>query len=142
MPTFEILVAIVAALAGAVASVAGFGIGSLLTPLLALRAGMRLAVALVSVPHLAGTLLRFWQLKGQVDRRVFVGFGLTSAAGGLAGAVLHLWVTSRVLPPRRESNKSTPRDIRLVRTTCPLGEGGQHGGGRFRTRWQAACGGE
>jgi uncharacterized membrane protein YfcA len=97
MPTFEILVAIVAVLAGAVASVAGFGIGSLLTPLLALRTGMRLAVALVSVPHLAGTLLRFWQLKGQVDRRVFLGFGLTSAAGGLAGAVLHLWVTSRVL---------------------------------------------
>src|SRR5690242_2059355 len=69
MPTFEILVAIVAVLAGAVASVAGFGIGSLLTPLLALRTGMRLAVAVVSVPHLAGTLLRFWQLKGQVDRR-------------------------------------------------------------------------
>jgi uncharacterized membrane protein YfcA len=97
MTTFELLVVLVAVLAGAVASVAGFGIGSLLTPLVAVRTGMRLAVAVVSVPHLAGTLLRFWQLKGHVDRRIFLSFGVMSAAGGLAGALLHVWITSRVL---------------------------------------------
>ncbi len=94
---FEFLVGGVGVLAGAVASVAGFGIGSLLTPLLALRTDMRLAVAVVSVPHLAGTLLRFAQLKGHMDRRVFFSFGLTSALGGLAGALLHVWITSTTL---------------------------------------------
>lgn len=50
---------------------------------------MRLAVALISIPHAAGTGLRLWRLRGDVDRRVFGWFGLASAAGGLAGALLH-----------------------------------------------------
>src|SRR5262249_44587442 len=54
------LVLLVAVAAGAIASVAGFGIGSLLTPLLAWPLGTRLAVAAVSIPHLVGTALRFW----------------------------------------------------------------------------------
>lgn len=83
---YEVLVAGVAVAAGAVASVAGFGIGSLLTPVLAVSLGTRIAVALVSVPHLAGTALRLWRLRAHVDRRVLAGFGLASAAGGLAGA--------------------------------------------------------
>jgi hypothetical protein len=50
---FLALVAAVSVVAGAVASVSGFGIGSLLTPPLAVRVGTKLAVAAVSVPHLA-----------------------------------------------------------------------------------------
>lgn len=84
-------------LAGAVAAVAGFGIGSLLTPLLALETGTRLAVAAVAVPHFIGTLQRFVRLRRHVDRRVLVGFGITSAIGGLAGALLHTRLTSRAL---------------------------------------------
>jgi uncharacterized membrane protein YfcA len=91
------LVLLVAVLAGAVAAVAGFGIGSLLTPLLAWPLGTRLAVAAVSVPHLAGTALRFWRLRGHIDRRVLLSFGLASAAGGLLGALLHTYVTSPAL---------------------------------------------
>jgi len=79
--------AVVAALAGAIASVTGFGIGSLVTPLLALRMGTKLAVAAVSIPHFFGTALRFAKLRRHVDRRVFWRFGLTSAAGGLVGAL-------------------------------------------------------
>ena len=75
--------------AGAIAAVAGFGIGSLMTPLLAFVVGMKLAVAIVSIPHLVGTALRFWLLREPVDRRVLLRFGLTSAAGGLLGAYLH-----------------------------------------------------
>lgn len=83
---YEVVVAAVAVLAGAVASVAGFGIGSLLTPILSVSLGTRLAVALVSVPHFAGTGLRLWRLRAHVDRRVLLGFGAASAAGGLVGA--------------------------------------------------------
>jgi hypothetical protein len=41
----HLLVLIVSTLAGAVAAISGFGIGSLLTPLFALRYGTELAVA-------------------------------------------------------------------------------------------------
>jgi uncharacterized membrane protein YfcA len=86
---FTFLVALVSVAAGAVASVAGFGIGSLLTPLLALEIGTKAAVAAVSVPHAAGTALRFWLLRRHVDWSVMWSFGVTSAAGGLAGALAY-----------------------------------------------------
>ncbi len=85
----DVLLVIAGLLAGALASITGFGIGSLLTPVLAMSASTPVAVAAVSIPHLAGTGLRFWMLKGHVDRSVFWRFGLMSAAGGLAGALLH-----------------------------------------------------
>ena len=75
--------------AGALASVAGFGIGSILTPVIGLQTGTKIAVALVSMPHFIGTALRFALLRGHVDRGVLWSFGLASAAGGLAGALLH-----------------------------------------------------
>jgi uncharacterized membrane protein YfcA len=94
---FEAAVLFVSALAGALAAVTGFGIGSLLTPLMALEVDTRLAVAAISVPHVVGTALRFWLLSGGVDRRVFSSFGWTSAAGGLMGALLHNWASNRWL---------------------------------------------
>jgi uncharacterized membrane protein YfcA len=94
---FDLLVAAVAVLAGAVASVSGFGIGSLLTPTLALQMDPRLAVAAVSVPHVVGTALRFWMLRRHVDRRVLVSFGAMSAAGSLAGAAAGAVLRSEAL---------------------------------------------
>lgn len=91
------LLLLVGALAGAVAAVTGFGIGSLLTPLLAIETGTRLAVAAVAIPHFIGTLQRFVRLRRHVDRRVLLGFGITSAIGGLAGALLHTRLSSRAL---------------------------------------------
>jgi len=88
MSVVDLLILIVATAAGALAAVTGFGIGSLLTPLLAVLVDTRLAVAAVALPHVIGTALRFWLLKGGADRRVLWTFGLTSAAGGLAGAAL------------------------------------------------------
>ncbi|HST01648.1 MAG TPA: sulfite exporter TauE/SafE family protein, partial [Usitatibacter sp.] len=95
--TFDLLVGAVAFLAGIVAAVSGFGIGSLLTPTFALHAGTKAAVAAVAIPHVIGTLQRFWILRRHVDRRMLLAFGLTSAAGGLAGALAHVWLSSRYL---------------------------------------------
>jgi uncharacterized membrane protein YfcA len=94
---FSVLLAVVGFVAGAVASVSGFGIGSLLTPVLAVRVGTKLAVAAVSVPHLTATALRFWLMREHVDRRLLWSFGLMSAAGGLAGALLHSYANSPAL---------------------------------------------
>ena len=95
--TFDLIVAAVSLLAGAIAAVAGFGIGSLLTPTFALATGTKLAVAAVAIPHFVGTLQRFWLLRRNVDRRVLLGFGVASACGGLVGALVHVWLSSRIL---------------------------------------------
>jgi len=94
---FNAAVAAMAIIAGAIASVAGFGVGSILTPLIALQYGTKLAVSAVSVPHAIATAIRFWKIRGQVDRRVFFGFGLLNAAGALAGALAHNRMNSPVL---------------------------------------------
>jgi uncharacterized membrane protein YfcA len=83
------LLAVVAAafIAGGTATITGFGIGSLLTPLLAIRLGTQLAVTAVAVPHAAGTALRCIRLRHTIDWPVLWKFGIPSAAGGLAGAL-------------------------------------------------------
>ena len=87
-PTFLAIVAAVSVVAGATASIAGFGIGSLLTPLVALRLGGVGAVAVVAIPHAVATVLRAWRLRASIDRDLLLRFGIVSAAGGLAGALL------------------------------------------------------
>ncbi len=95
--THEVVIVVSAVIAGAIASVSGFGIGSILTPLIAVFVGTKLAVAVVSVPHFIGTALRFGLIREHLGRRVLVTFGIASAAGGLAGALLHVWLRSAVL---------------------------------------------
>jgi uncharacterized membrane protein YfcA len=93
----DVVTVLVASVAGAVAAVSGFGVGSLLTPVLAFQIDTRLAVAAVSIPHVVGTALRLLLLRGGIDRRVLWSFGVTSAAGGLAGAALQDWAGDRRL---------------------------------------------
>jgi len=94
---YVIAVALASVAAGAIASVSGFGIGSLLTPVFNARVEMRLAVAAVSIPHFVATAMRFWRMRADVDRRVLKSFGAMSAAGGLTGAVLQQYAASPVL---------------------------------------------
>jgi uncharacterized membrane protein YfcA len=90
---------IVAVLAGAVAAVSGFGIGSLLTPLLVLSIPMPTAraVAVLAVPHAVATLIRLLRLRHDVHGPTFREFGVASAIGGLVGAALQARLTSPVL---------------------------------------------
>jgi uncharacterized membrane protein YfcA len=80
---------VVAVFSGATASVVGFGIGSLMTPLLATRLGAGVAVASVTIPHALATALRCWRLRAEIDWAVVRSFGILSALGGLAGALLY-----------------------------------------------------
>ena len=94
---FNVAVVFVAVLASGIASIAGFGIGSLLTPLLAVQYGMKTAVVAVAGPHLIATALRFWKLRRDVDRSVLLGFGALNAVGALIGALVHIWVNNPIL---------------------------------------------
>ena len=86
---FELALFLVAILSGATAALVGFGIGSLLTPLLASALGTPLAVAAVAIPHAIATAVRAWRLRRDIDWSVMRGFGLLSAVGGLAGVALY-----------------------------------------------------
>jgi uncharacterized membrane protein YfcA len=97
MTISDLLLVVLAVVAGAVAALAGFGIGSLITPVLALTTGVRLAVALVAIPHAVATAVRLWALRDAIDRRVLLTFGIASAAGGLLGALLQGSLSSPVL---------------------------------------------
>ncbi|HKD78462.1 MAG TPA: sulfite exporter TauE/SafE family protein [Candidatus Angelobacter sp.] len=92
-----ILLFLAAIVAGAIASLAGFGIGSILTPILALSVGTKQAVVAVSIPHLIATAIRFWALRRSIDLHVLKNFGVASAIGGLLGALLGSRFSSPVL---------------------------------------------
>jgi uncharacterized protein len=94
---FAVVAAVAAVIAGAIAAISGFGIGSVLTPVLSSQFDVRLAIAMVSLPHLAGTLVRFFLVRSRIDRDVLLGFGAASAIGGLGGAVLQGFVQSSAL---------------------------------------------
>jgi uncharacterized membrane protein YfcA len=94
---FTLIVAAIAFFAGSVGSVAGFGIGSILTPLVATQLGTKFAVAAVTIPHIAGSTVRFWTLRQHVHRRVLFTFGVMSMIGGLLGAFAHAYWTSHLL---------------------------------------------
>ncbi len=94
---FVVAVLVASVFAAATASVVGFGIGSLLTPLLALELGMTIAVAAVAIPHAVATGLRCWRLRRDIHWDVLKRFGVLSAVGGLVGAVLYTQLGSDAL---------------------------------------------
>jgi uncharacterized membrane protein YfcA len=91
------VVALVAVAAAAVAAVSGFGLGSVLTPLLMLSFPAASAVAIVAIPHAVATTVRWWRLRSDVDRPTFRQFGIASAIGGLAGAGLQPFIGGTAL---------------------------------------------
>jgi hypothetical protein len=94
---FAAVATVAAVVAGAIASISGFGIGSVLTPVLSTQFDVRLAIAMVSLPHLAGTFVRFLLVRTHIDKDVLLGFGAASAVGGLVGAALQAVVQSSAL---------------------------------------------
>ena len=97
MGTELALIFVIAVVAGSVAAVSGFGIGSLVTPLLLVWFPARTAVALVAIPHALASTVRWWRLRQDVDRHVFVQFGIASVVGGLIGALLQASLRSGLL---------------------------------------------
>jgi uncharacterized membrane protein YfcA len=89
IPFVDGLVVLVGVAAGAVAALAGFGVGSLLTPFLVPTVGGKVAVALVALPHAIATALRLYRLRSDIDWRILKTFGSASVAGGLCGALLY-----------------------------------------------------
>jgi uncharacterized membrane protein YfcA len=58
MTSVDAVLGALAVFAGAVAAIAGFGVGSLLTPALPIAVGTKAAVAIVALPHPVATAVR------------------------------------------------------------------------------------
>ncbi len=95
--TFQFILFTASIAAGVIAAISGFGIGSVLTPVVSTQIDTKLAVAIVSIPHLIGTFFRFVRLKRFVNRPVALTFGIASAIGGLLGAVLNAYASAASL---------------------------------------------
>ncbi|HEY9792400.1 MAG TPA: sulfite exporter TauE/SafE family protein [Candidatus Obscuribacterales bacterium] len=93
----DALIIAVACLSAAVSAVAGFGIGSLLTPVAALALGTKLAVAAVAIPHFFGISMRCWMLRSKINYKILGTFGVMSAVGSMAGACLHNCIDGFIL---------------------------------------------
>ena len=91
------MIFLTAVLAGAIAGVSGFGLGSLLTPVLMLSMPAAEAVAILALPHAWVTAVRWLKLRSVIHWPTFRQFGLASAFGGLAGAALQSQLGSAVL---------------------------------------------
>jgi uncharacterized membrane protein YfcA len=116
------IVAAASVLAGAIAAVSGFGIGSLLTPVLVFLIPLPTAeaVAVLAVPHALATALRFARLRHDVHRPTFREFGVASAVGGLAGAALQSQLTTPVLTVVLSALLMLAGTSELLRRRVPL----------------------
>ena len=94
---FEIILVLVSILGGGLATIADFGIGSFIIPLLSLEIGTGPAIIGVSIAHFLGTSFHFYMWREFVNRKVLLAFGLPSAAGGIIGALLNSAIYNNIL---------------------------------------------
>ena len=92
-----LLVAIGSFLAAALTVPAGFGLSTILTPLVLLLMGPHEAVAVVAVVHGAHNAGKFAALKESVDFEAFRRYGVWLVLGAILGAVLQNEVPQKPL---------------------------------------------
>ena len=85
----ELLIVFIAALlASALTLFSGFGLGTLLMPVVALFFPLELAIAMTAMVHLANNLFKIGLLGRKADSSVLMEFGLPAIGAAFAGAAL------------------------------------------------------
>ena len=74
---------------GAVATISGFGLATVLTPVFALQLEIHQAVLVVAIVHLGNGLFRLTLFRKHIDAVVVRRFGIWCVLGALAGASLY-----------------------------------------------------
>ncbi len=82
------IVCIAALLASTLTLFSGFGLGTLLMPVIALFFPLELAIAMTAMVHLANNLFKIGLLGRKADHSVLLKFGLPAIAAAFAGAAL------------------------------------------------------
>lgn len=66
----------------------GFGLGTLLTPVMALFFPIEIAIALTGIVHLSNNIFKFFLVKKHTNYPILLRFGLPSIIGAMVGAFL------------------------------------------------------
>ncbi|ADU65073.1 TSUP family transporter [Desulfurispirillum indicum] len=89
----EFLIVCIAALTASLLTLfSGFGLGTLLMPVIALFFPLELAIAMTAMVHLANNIFKVGLMGRKADVSVLVRFGLPAVAAAFAGAVVLLWL--------------------------------------------------
>jgi uncharacterized membrane protein YfcA len=88
-----LIIALAAFLASGLTLFSGFGLGTVLLPVMALFFPVDLAIALTAVVHALNNLFKLWLLGRYADKRVVVRFGIPAILAALLGAGVLLWLT-------------------------------------------------
>lgn len=86
-------ICLAAFLASGLTLFSGFGLGTLLLPVMALFFPIDLAIALTAVVHALNNLFKFWLLGRHADKGVVVKFGVPAILSALVGAWVLLWLS-------------------------------------------------
>lgn len=90
MPMDYAVVAVVALCVAALTLFSGFGLGTILMPVMAIFFPLPVAVAATAIVHLANNLFKVFLVGRKADTGVVLRFGLPAALGALGGALLLL----------------------------------------------------
>lgn len=93
----HLLLYLATVVAAALTLVAGFGLGTMLTPVFALAYDVKLAVSLVAVIHLVNNIFKLVLFRKHVDYSIVRRFGFISIVGAALGASLQLLIASRLI---------------------------------------------
>lgn len=94
----ELLVVCLAALlASGLTLFSGFGLGTLLMPVVAIFFPVEVAIAMTAIVHLANNLFKLALLGRQAERSILVSFGVPAVAAAFVGALVLGWLGS--VPP-------------------------------------------
>lgn len=90
-----LVVSLTAFTASAITLFSGFGLGTILLPVMALFFPVELAVSLTAVVHLLNNLLKLGLFGRHAVRQVLIPFGLTAIPFALLGAFVLMWLASQ-----------------------------------------------
>lgn len=95
-----IVVSVAALVASALTLFSGFGLGTLLMPVVALFFPVEVAIAITAMVHLANNIFKVGLLGKQANGSVLVRFGVPAVAAAFLGALLLTWLSD--VPPLYE----------------------------------------
>ena len=88
-----VIVSAAALLASALTLFSGFGLGTLLMPVVAVFFPLELAIAMTAIVHLANNLFKIGLLGRQANKSVVLHFGLPAVVAAFFGAALLNWLS-------------------------------------------------
>jgi hypothetical protein len=92
-----VVVSVAALIASALTLFSGFGLGTLLMPVVAIFFPLEIAIAITAIVHLANNVFKVGLLGKKANRSVLLRFGVPAVVAAFLGALLLTWLSD--VPP-------------------------------------------